>query len=158
MTLYSVNCYIKYYIQKVYYNDIHFVWCSDQYDSRKEPAHSPSSLVPPTSNPAEIYNDLKEAVRRGDRHNYKILEQRTNLKNYAAKSASNGTITDDQRDEIIYLADSDLNDIWRPLVYVIPKAAVLSRIELVPLAQRAGMGPEYRIKDLKGTEFTIIEP
>ena len=46
---------------------------------------------------------------------------------------------------------------WRPLVYVIPRAMVESRLEAVPPKKRASFGPEYIITDLRRHEFDIIE-
>jgi len=48
--------------------------------------------------------------------------------------------------------------LWRPLVYVIPVADVSGRIETVPMDKCAGFSEEYIIKDLKRSEFDIIEP
>lgn len=158
MMLYSVNIFLKYYIQQLYYGDIHYVWCSENFDSRLIAPHLPGYQVPPTSNPAEIYEDLKKAIQRGDKHNYKILEQRNTIKKYAISSCSSGRITDMQRDEIIYLADSPLSNMWRPILYNIPRPPVEARLNIVPMDLRAGFGVEYTISDLKRTEFDITEP
>jgi hypothetical protein len=48
-------------------------------------------------------------------------------------------------------------DHWRPLLYIIPYEAVTSRVQLVPVSQRAGFGNEYIIADLQRSEFDIIE-
>jgi len=47
--------------------------------------------------------------------------------------------------------------VWRPLLYVIPRAIVASRLQAVPACRRAGRGDEYVMSDLKGSEFDIIE-
>jgi hypothetical protein len=67
--LYSTNVFLKLFIQQEYRHDIHYVWCSELFDSAKAPFYSRGSLIPPTSNPLDIYRDLQEAVRRQDRHN-----------------------------------------------------------------------------------------
>ncbi len=68
-----------------------------------------------------------------------------------------GVITTAQKDDILYLVDHASFDLWRPLVYVIPRAPVASRLEEVPMSKRAGVGVEYIIPDLQRTEFDIIE-
>lgn len=71
-----------------------------------------------------------------------------------------GEISANDRDEIIAMVqDAPLQD-WRPLIYVIPYAAVSSgsRIEPVNFARRASREPEYIIADLRDGEFEIIEP
>ena len=158
MFLYSVNVFLKYHIQQLYYGDIHYVWCSENYDSRLFGAHQPESMVPPTSNPAEIYEGLKRAIARADRHDYKIADQRSSISSYALKACINGIITESQRDEIILLSDSPLSFMWRPVVYTINKSLVEARLHTVPFDERAGYGAEYIIKDLKRSEFTITEP
>ncbi len=48
-------------------------------------------------------------------------------------------------------------DLWRPLLYVIPYEPVKSRVQYVPVKQRAGIGEEFIIPDLHGDEFHTIE-
>lgn len=111
----------------------------------------------PTSNPADIYRDLKRAVERRDRHNYKINEQKVSLKTLALRWEINEQINSEQKEEIIYLIDNaDFTD-WRPLLYVIPRIFVESRLTLVPANKRASFGLEYIVPDLKRSEFDIVE-
>jgi hypothetical protein len=48
--------------------------------------------------------------------------------------------------------------IWRPLLYVIPRAPIeaAGRLQLVPIGRRATYGLEYRIVDLMPEEFDIL--
>jgi hypothetical protein len=76
----------------------------------------------------------------------------------AVKWHKAGTISQNDRDDIVAMVTkSDFID-WRPLIYVIPYPTVSARVQLVPLAQRASYEPEYIVPDLVGTEFQIIEP
>jgi hypothetical protein len=61
--LYSTNVFLKFHIQEQYRGDIHYVWCSENFDSRKLSAYSSGSLVPPSSNPADIYRQLQQDVK-----------------------------------------------------------------------------------------------
>lgn len=157
--LYSTNVYLKYYIHKHFYDDIHYVWCSELFDATKAGAYTASSHNPPTSNPADIYRDLKQAVARGDRHNDKIKKQILTLKGRASKSRKDGRITDDQKKKIHYLISNCEFEMWRPLIYIIPYQLVAGKklIE-VPIQKRANpAGMEYIIEDLQGSEFDVIE-
>jgi hypothetical protein len=157
--LYSTNVWLKYQIQYRYRNDTHYVWCGETYDSRALGRYTPGASTPPTSNPAEIYDDLKQACSRSDLHNGKIKEQRAGLKARAVEWERNGEIITSDKDDIIYLVDNATFKEWRPLIYIIPVAVVQSRLQVVPIAKRASPSEmEFIIPDLKTNEFHIIEP
>jgi|SRR5215467_1657838 len=157
--LYSTNVFLKHHIQQRYRKDVHYVWCSEAFDSGALARYTVGAGVPPTSNPVDIYRDLKEAVRRGDSHNAKILEQKASFLRLAVAWLDAREISQDESDEIVYLVtNAPFITYWRPLIYVIPRGPVEGRLERVPAARCAGLGPEYIIRDLKGTEFDLIEP
>jgi hypothetical protein len=79
------------------------------------------------------------------------------LKNLALIWESNGEISTDEKAEIIYMVDNASFDDWRPLIYVIPRATVETRLQVVPPDKRASKGMEYIITDLERQEFDIIE-
>ena len=158
LLLYSTNTYLKYLIHQKYASDTHYVWCSAVFDTRYASPLTTLSRVPPSSNPIEIYRDLHESVTRGDNHSAKVVEQRMSLRRRALAWHKAGSITDSEKQEIIWLAkNSPLID-FRPLIYVIPWQPIVTRAQLVPPNKRAGLGPEYIISDLTGDEFHIIEP
>src|SRR5688572_10791729 len=145
--LYSVNCYLKFYIQEKYWGNQHYVWVSDSFDSRSAP----------TSNPKDIYNALKFAVEEEDEHDYKIAEQKSLIIARAIEWEAADKITKFDKDEIIFSAENGAFKQWRPLIYVIPREPVASKIETVPRKSRAGLAPEYRIANLNRSEFDVIE-
>ena len=157
MILYSTNVFLKFHIQQLYYNDLHYVWCSDNFDSAKVSAYSAGHLVPPSSNPADIYRQLKAETTKKDRHSSKILEQQNSIKNQAVRYHASGSITETAKEDIFFMVDNASFDDWRPLLYLIPKQPILSRVEQVPIAKRASNGMEFIIKDLLSTEFHVIE-
>ena len=61
--LYSVGTELAYKIAKRYYNNIHYVWCTTEFNSLKQP---------PTSNPATICKRYLEQITTGDRHTKEI--------------------------------------------------------------------------------------
>jgi hypothetical protein len=155
--LYSTNVFLKLLIQERYRNDVHFVWCSEDFDSTKLAAYSFRALVAASSNPADIYRDLQRAVQSPDTHNAKIISQRASFISLATNWEKNGEISSTQKDDIIYMASTAPFELWRPLLYVIPRAPVERRLQLVPVKNRAGFGNEYIISDLHRSEFDIIE-
>lgn len=155
--LYSTNVFLKLLIQQQFRSDVHYVWCSESFDSTTLPRYSFSSLVAPSSNPADVYRELKEAVRRSDQHCHKINEQKVSLKKLAVDWEAAGEISTDDKDEIVYRVDNASFAEWRPLIYIIPRALVQPRLQVVPAARRASLGPEYIIADLQRGEFDVIE-
>ena len=158
--LYSTNVYLKYWIQKNYANDVHYVWCSEEFDSRHLGTYALGAPVAPTSNPAEIYRDLDTAVKRGDLHCTKIKDQRALFNKRALVWKRSGIITPAQHADLLYqIKIADLR-MWRPVIYIIPRALVepTGRMQAVAAHQRAHpMGPEFQVTDLKGDEFDLIE-
>lgn len=155
--LYSTNVFLKFLIQQRFRSDVHYVWCSEIFDAKTQSKYLASSLVPPSSNPADIYKQIKSDIDRNDWHSYKINEQKTSLKKLAIDWEQAGEISRIDKDEIIFMIDTVSFDYWRPLLYIIPRILVDSRLKFVPINKRAGIGPEYIIEDLQRHEFDIIE-
>jgi len=149
---------LKFKIHQRFCKDIHYAWCSEHFDTGAVGRYQLGSGVPPTSNPASIYRDLKEAVQTNDRHNVKVEQQKVSLKALAVKWEDNQQITTKEKEEIIFMVDhSNITD-WRPLIYVIPRPPIETRLKIVPIANRASNEIEYIIEDLKSGEFHIMEP
>jgi hypothetical protein len=155
--LYSTNVLLKLLIHERFRGDKHYVWCSESFDSKSLPRYSLSSQVAPSSNPFDIYQELKSAVQRKDQHCYKINEQKLSLKNLAIMWEGKGEISADDKEEIIYMVDAASFDDWRPLIYLIPRTSVETRLQTVQANKRASFGIEYIITDLMRSEFDIIE-
>jgi len=155
--LYSTNVFLKLLIQERYRSDIHYVWCSESFDSGIASKYSIGSLIPPSSNPADIYRELNRDVKSCDMHSNKIAQQKGSFKSLAVDWELKGEISIADRDEIITMVDTVSFDYWRPLIYIIPHVKVRKRLEPVELTKRAGLGSEFIIKDLKRNEFDLIE-
>jgi hypothetical protein len=159
LLLYSTNSLLKYRIQERFGPRLHYVWCSECFDGASVARHATGSGLPPSSNPAEIYRDLKDAAKRNDTHCTKINEQRATLAALAAKWLSAGQIIQDESDEICYLAANLPPSEFRPVLYLIPQSAVIGRRQVVHPTKRANPAePEWIVPDLRGGEFEFIEP
>jgi hypothetical protein len=155
--LYSTNVYLKLLIQEKYFDNKHYIWCSEHFDSKATPKYSASSHVPPSSNPAAIYKELLRDVNGKDKHSSKINAQKTSFIARATQSFTDNLITKSDMEEIIYIVDTSPFDYWRPLLYVIPAKPVVGRLNLVPIQNRAGFGDEFIIAKLDRNEFDILE-
>lgn len=144
-------------IAERFYARIHYVWCTPYFDSRR--FSTLASPIPPTSSPAEIYQNLFEEVYRGDRHSSKIKENRIGILRGAAIKKDQGIIADkDVQDIAAILEQSETRD-FRPLIYVMPYQTVSHRLSEVPVKKRAHpLSIEYVIEELPHDEFDVIEP
>jgi len=156
--LYSTNTYLKFVVHREFRKNSHFVWCSEYFDAKARSAFEAGAGLPPSSDPAAIYRQLKRDVEQRDAHSAKITSQKAVLNRLAIEWERNGEITTEHKAEIAYMVrHADFAD-WRPLIYVIPRAAVETRLALVPIEKRASHDREYVVPDLQRNEFDIIEP
>jgi hypothetical protein len=155
--LYSTNVFLKQEIQRQYRGDIHYVWCSEVFDPKTTGAYTSTALIAPSSSPAAIYRELRRDVDGQDMHSAKIAAQKLSVTKLAIDWDAAGQLKAGEKDEIIYMVQHAGFALWRPVLYVIPRDKVASRISLVPIANRAGFGPEYIISDLQRSEFDMIE-
>jgi hypothetical protein len=114
--------------------------------------------VPPSSSPLEIYETLREDVRRKDDHSLRIDANRTGIKRGAEKQRFQGAITLDQERSIHRIVDKAGHlDFW-PLMYVIPFSRVKSRLQETSQSEKASdFSLEYTIQALPRELFDAIE-
>ncbi len=157
LLLYSTNVFLKFLIQKRYRSDVHYVWCSEYFNSKTAPKYSLGSQVPASSNPFDIYYELKRDVDNCDMHSAKINAQKASFKSLAIQWELNGEISSLDKADIITMVDTAAFNHWRPLIYLIPRSKVRKKLKLVPPSSRAGLGEEFIIEELKSDEFDLIE-
>ena len=156
--LYSTNPTIASQIAVKYRHGKHFVWCSEAHSPALAPVGSLIAAIAPSSSPTEIFLELKNACDREDRHNSKIKAYRKTYCRLADEWFANNDITDVERDEIKGIVRSHSWNIWRPVLYIIPRAPIeaAGRLIQVPHRSRAAVGPELQIVDLLPTEFDMM--
>jgi len=103
LVLYSANTLLAYKINETFYKGLHYVWCTPVFDGRK--LTKLDGGVPPSSSPLEIYETLRENVRRKDDHSLRIDANRTGIKRGAEKQRLQGAITLDQERSIHRIVD-----------------------------------------------------
>ncbi|HAS6391814.1 hypothetical protein [Vibrio vulnificus] len=152
--LYSAMTTLAYNINKKYYKDLHYMWCTPYFGSDFD---SPHFTVPPSSSPIEIYNTLKKEVEGADHHNTKIELNRMGIRKGASIMLQLGKITQDQHDEIVYITKNAKDQHFKPLL------CVISRIEAAPFYQKVDvkdranpLSHEYILSDLPQSAFDII--
>lgn len=152
---YSANTVLAGTIAEQYYGDVHWVWCSDHFDESTAPPHGPG--LAPSSTPANLIREYREAVRGADRHSAAIARNKAGIVRGAATKRSMGAITVAQEREIsdiVYSADTRS---FRPLLYLIPREPVEHLVTAVPVKERANPAvPEYRIESLPRHLFDVI--
>jgi len=156
--LYSTNPFLKFYLQETYYGGVHYVWCSESFDSTVLDRYTAGANVPPSSNPADLLRLLGDAVRRKDMHDQKIQAQKASYLSLAVEGERSGKITGQALEDITYRVTNASLDDWRPLLYIIPRTPLGVRVKAVPASQCAGLGPEFIVTDLQRPEFDVIEP
>lgn len=158
LLLWSTNPRLKYFIHQRFYDDVHYVWCSATFEAAVQNKYVLGSLQPPSSDPKSIYRTLRAACDGRDDHDPKIDAVKKSLLAVASKNHSNGSMSKDDLTELAAIVNTATYRDWEPLIYVIPYQAVSSRVVNVPREERASHAPEFRITDLKRSEFEIIEP
>jgi hypothetical protein len=115
-------------------------------------------MVPSSSNPRRLYRQKLRAVKAHDKGDLGVIKHRGVWSALATQWQLAGDLTQNQLDEILFLLnEGPFEKVWKPLLYVIPRAGVVSKLIDVPPSKRAGIGPEYQIKGLTRSEFDVIE-
>lgn len=157
LLLYSVNTWLAYMIAERFYRGEHYVWCTPYFDSRQ--ISTRTIPIPPTSSPAEIYQNLYAEVGRGDRHSSKIKENRIGILRGAVIKKDQGIINDKDAKDIAAILDCAETRDFRPLIYVMPYGVAKACLAEVPVAEKAHpLSVEYIVDRLPHDEFDVIEP
>lgn len=155
--LYSTNVFMKFLIQERYQGGRHYVWCSEYFDPTKHGSYGGAYGIPASSNPAVLYRRYKEGLTSGDTHSALIGSQKASIKARAVEWLNEGKINRQDLEDIIVLVDKGRAEDWRPVIYVISRSLVASRLRRVVASQTAGTGMEHVIEDLTHDEFDLIE-
>lgn len=156
LVIYSTNTWLASRICARFYGGLHWVCGAAEFDGRA--ALPLGHRQPPSSSPAEIYQQLFHDADRRDLHSTKINENRAGLLKGAAARRQQGVIDSAAEAEVSAIIHAAQSSDFRPLLYVIPYLLVQGRAKLVPVGQRASIfSEEYIIDDLRTGEFDVIQ-
>ena len=141
--LYSTNPWFATQIADKYRGGVYLAWVCECFDSSKAPPSSAASHIAPSSNPRSIYQRLREDCEAEEGHSELIKGYRKTFIRLARAWSADGSITNDHCDEIIATVKSPSWKIWRPVLYVIPRADIerAGRLNSIRRPDRAGYGP-----------------
>lgn len=146
---YSTSTVIANRIAEIYYDDLHYVWCTHTFN--------PSKTNPPSANPYEIYKNILKEVKNGVEGAW-IQKHKAGLIQGVSKNRQNHKITVEQESEIIEMIYAAEMRYFKPIIYVIPGSQVLSQIKLVPRSKRSDLfSQEFLIEELNGKSLDIID-
>jgi hypothetical protein len=93
-----------------------------------------------------------------DTHSNLIHGYKKTFRRLVSAWTADGTISIDDKKEIIAEINSNSWNIWRPQLYIICKMLIdPDRLKMVPAQDRASISMEWKIEDLDSSEFEIIE-
>lgn len=146
--LYSTGTALAYKIAKEYYNNEHYVWCTESFDA---------ALQPGTSNPRTLCSRYLEQILKNDRHAAEITNNKAGILKGAKAKFDQGIINEDQYREISARVAYASNEEFYPVIFIINKRAVKKRLKVVsPDDKASNSSIEYIITDLKRNEFELI--
>jgi hypothetical protein len=157
--LYSTNPWFAFDVTMRHRGGVFFAWVCECFDASYAAPGSAAALIAPSSNPRKIYRDLQEDCDQEDKHSDTIRRYRKTFVRLAKDWLTNGSIGRDAHDEIVASVRAPSWQIWRPVLYVIPREPIeaAGRMRSVARSDRAGYGPEQQVTDLKRHEFDMIE-
>ena len=146
--LYSVGTQLAYKIAKSYYGNVHYVWCTTEFNSLQQP---------PTSNPATICKRYLEQIATGDRHTKEIESNIAGILRGAKAKLDNGVINKKEYNEIRSIVSVAEYEAFFPVLYIVESKKVKDKCVEVKVEERASdVAVEYKIEELKENEFEVI--
>mgnify|MGYP003298382734 CR=1 FL=1 len=147
--LFSIGTEFSYLIDKRYYDNIHYVWCTTRFHDKSQPV---------TSNPQSICKRYLEQLLSGDRHTKEINDNKAGVLRGAQAKLDAGIIDKEQYEEICQLVNLAMYDAFFPVLYIIDVKKVGSKrcIEVETSYKASDASVEYKIVDLHDGEYEII--
>lgn len=146
--LYSAGTFLAYKIEKDYYDDVHYVWCTTSFNDIEQP---------PTSNPSTICKRYLEQMKTGDRHTKEITNNMAGILRGAKAKLECGVINKAQYEEIRGIVSRAEYEVFYPVLYIIKTQKVKEKCIEVPVSDKASVGAvEYKIEELLPGEFEVV--
>lgn len=156
LVLYSTNTFLAFSISERYYGGVHFFWCTPHFDSGSIGPLG-VSRSPPSSSPAELYEDLTHDIARGDRNSNRVKQNRSGIITGAAAYRSRGAITSKQFNEIVAIVRAaELQD-FRPLLFIGAYNDLKKYLKTVAVSKRAHpFSEEFIAQGVPRSKFDVI--
>ncbi|HLP51444.1 MAG TPA: hypothetical protein VK154_11200 [Chitinophagales bacterium] len=156
--LYSTNAYLAHFLAEQFYKGHHYVWCGSVFNPRSLDDLNPLKNIPSTSSPHDIYAGLRKECIDSDLHGANIERIKTGLLKGAGFKLAEGVITDSQYGHVIHIIKNAQLKFFNPLIYVIPRSLVETKLEKVAFDKMASpLSDEYIIPNLTLSEFNVID-
>lgn len=148
--LFSIGTLFSYKIDRKYYHNVHYVWCTSNFNDRKQPI---------TSNPYSICKRYFDQIFSEDRHAKEIADNKAGILQGAQAKFDDGTIDRTQYEEICQLVNLANYEDFFPVLYVIYANKVGNNrcIEVEKKDRASDRSIEYRIFDLSDGEYELID-
>jgi hypothetical protein len=134
--LYSTNPWFARDVASRYRGGVHFAWVCEYFDARVAPPGSAAAGIAPSANPCQIYRKLLEDTQKQDEHSHLVKEYKKKFIRLARDWFSDGSLTQNQHDEIIAAVRAPTWTIWRPVLYVIPREPIESGGRLISVPRK----------------------
>lgn len=145
--LYSVGTLLAYKIANRYYKR-HYVWCTTNFDSKKQPI---------TSNPQTICRRYLEQILTSDRHTVEIEKNKVGILTGAKINFDKGLISKAQYNIIKNIVACAEYESFFPVIYIIYTERVKHKCIRVRKEDCASdTSLEFKIESLEDGEFSII--
>lgn len=146
--LFSVGTYLAYRIERDYYKGVHYVWCTTEFNSKKQPV---------TSRPLTICRRYLEQITGADRHTSEISNNQLGILTGAKLKYDLGIINEKQYNEIKQIVACSSYESFYPVLYIIYTDKVKDRCIEVPKIDCASDNSiEIKIMELQEDEFSLI--
>ena len=153
--LYSTNTFLAYSISEKYYGNVHYFWCAPYFDPRQ--ASTLSVSLPPTSSPAELYEDLLKDIFRGDNHSPRVAQNKSGILAGATAHKNRRKITTVQFNEIVEIVRAAQLQDFKPLLFVAPYTRLGKKLKPVPVPKRAHpLSAEFVAEGIPRSHFDAI--
>jgi hypothetical protein len=153
---YSCSTWLSYEICQRYYGQVHYAWCAPYFDACS--TLSLHNSVPPSSNPREIYWNLKRDVDAADLHSSKIRDIRRGIQKGAASKLRAGIIGRSGYRQILDILSRSQPSDFKPLMFVIPVYPIAHLFMPVEVKRKANLlSEEYIISNLSRDFFDAFE-
>lgn len=153
---YSCYTWLSFKINKSYYNDSHYVWCTPYFDPTSR--YNQSNEVPETSSPHARCHALNQAIAVGLLDVPPILQNKAGILRGAQLHLERGIITAAEHADIIAIVHSAEIVDFRPLLFVIPAHAVENSIKSIAIGEGGRrFSEEFIIENLQRHQFDVIE-